>query len=141
MLVSQEATCLTDVVQQAYQQLMCIMLLIPFEDGIHFPVQFITVSVHYIINAASVKLEVSNHTPWKQIYRREGKRAYNLSSIMSTWQEVVLMGPKSLPSVHLWPKAIHLKCMMLLKVIVYQQLCNRMVTQQQVNMRHTGDEH
>jgi hypothetical protein len=48
VLVSQEATCLTDVVQQAYQQLMRVMLLIPFEDGIHFPAQYITVSVCHI---------------------------------------------------------------------------------------------
>ena len=93
MLVSQEATCLTDVVQQAYQQLMRVVLLIPFEDGIHFPAQYVTVSVCYIINAAGVKLEVSSHTPWTAAYRRVGKPAYNLSSIMRTWKEVKLMGP------------------------------------------------
>lgn len=93
MLVSQEATCLTDVVQQAYQQLMRVVLLIPFEDGIHFPAQYVTVSVRYIINAARVKLEVSSHTPWTAAYRRVGKPAYNLSSIMRTWKEVKLMGP------------------------------------------------
>jgi hypothetical protein len=63
VLVSQEATCLTDVVKQAYQQLMRVMLLIPFKDGIHFPAQYITVSVCYIINAGSMNLEASSHTP------------------------------------------------------------------------------
>lgn len=43
------------------------------------------------INAAGVKLEVSSHTPWTGAYRRAGKLAYNLSSIIRTWKDVKLM--------------------------------------------------
>jgi len=43
------------------------------------------------INAAGVKLEVGSHTPWTGAYRRVGKLAYNLSSIMRAWKEVKLM--------------------------------------------------
>lgn len=49
VLVSQEATCLTDVVKQAHQQLVCIMLLIAFKDWIHLPAKHMKTSV-YIIN-------------------------------------------------------------------------------------------
>lgn len=105
MLVSQEATCLTDVVQQAYQQLMRVMLLIPFEDGIHVPAQYITVSVHYIINAVGVKQLVSSHTPWTGAYRRVGKPAYGdmersetYGSLISAWSSPLAYG--SQPDVH-----------------------------------------